>query len=132
MTTPDPLTESLKQIAWLKAKLAPLEEELAPLKEELDEERFHLLTLMKEAKSKRTEAVDGYYAVRTERKSYVVNDASAIQQWLSDQGLLPDEYLKLDMDLVKTAAKEAMKENGELIKGLDLLITESITVKEQA
>lgn len=128
----DNITPLVSKIAELKSQLAPLEAQMKPLIEELEITKIALIQTMQQSKSKRTEAVDGYYVVRAERKTLNITDDSAVTEWLQDNGFDLGEYFKLDSARVKAAAESAMKENGEIIPGIEVNSTEYLTVKAAA
>ncbi|BCW78303.1 hypothetical protein [Arthrobacter sp. NicSoilC5] len=105
----DTITPLVSKVAELKAQLAPLEAQMKPLVEELEITKIALMQAMQQSKSKRTEAVDGYYVVRAERKSFNITDPSAVDEWLGDNGFDLGEYYKLDSARVKAAAESASK-----------------------
>ncbi len=125
----DTITPLVSRIADLKAKLAPLEAEMKPLNDEMEITKIALIQAMQQSKSKRTEAVDGYYVIRAERKTLTIADESSVTEWLEDNQFELSEYYKLDTTRVKAAAESAMKENGEIIPGIEVSITEYLTVK---
>lgn len=125
----DNITPLVSKIAELKTQLAPLEAQMKPLIDELEVTKIALIQAMQQSKSKRTEAVDGYYVVRAERKSLSITDDSAVTEWLQDNGFELGEYFKLDTTRVKAAAESALKETGELVPGIEVNSTEYLTVK---
>ena len=126
----DNLTTLVQKVAQLKQELAPLEARIKPISEALDIAKADLLLEMKQAKSKRTDTIDGYYVIRAERKSVVIADAGAVEDWLKDQGLNLDEYYKLDEKRVKATAESAMKEDGEIVPGIAVNTSEYLTIKD--
>lgn len=127
----DKITPLITRIAEIKQTLAPLEAQVKPLLDELDEAKFELMSVMLQSKSKRTEAVNGYYVVRAERKTYTVEDKEAVSGWLVANGFDLDEYTKLDATRIKAVAESAVKETGELIPGVHVDAIEYLSVKEE-
>lgn len=125
----DNITPLVTRIAEIKAKLAPMEAEMKPLATELEQAKLDLMTAMQQGKSKRTETVNGYYVIRAERKTVAIADQGAVEGWLVDNGHDLDQYKKLDTTRVKAAAESAMKENGEIVPGIEVNSTEYLTIK---
>lgn len=128
----DNITPLVSKIAELKTQLAPLEAQMKPLIEELEVTKIALIQAMQQSKSKRTEAVDGYYVVRAERKTVNITDEPAVTEWLQENEFDLSEYFKMDTVRVKAAAESALKETGELIPGVEVSSTEYLTVKAAA
>lgn len=125
----DTIIPLVSKIAALKAQLAPLEAQVKPLAEELEQTKFELMQAMQQSKSKRTEAVDGYYVIRAERKTVTIADEPAVTEWLEQNNFDLSEYFKLDSVRVKAAAESAFKETGELVPGIQVNRTEYLTIK---
>ncbi|MDQ0672967.1 phage host-nuclease inhibitor protein Gam [Pseudarthrobacter siccitolerans] len=125
----DNITPLVGRIAELKAQLAPLEIQMKPLVEELEITKLALMQAMQQSKSKRTEAVDGYYVIRAERRTVSIADEPAVTEWLQENEFDLSEYFKLDSARVKAAAESALKETGELIPGVAVSSTEYLTIK---
>lgn len=121
---------SIARIAEIKRELAPLEAQMKPLLDELEAVKFAIMAHMQATRSKRTEAVNGFYVVRAERKNVNIADEELVTSWLLDQGFDLSEYTKLDTTRVKSAAESAMKENGEIVPGVEVSSTEYLTIKE--
>jgi hypothetical protein len=64
------------------------------------------------------------------RKSIMISDELAVQQWLTDNDFDLAEYYKLDNTRVKAAAESALKETGELVPGIEVTTNEYLTIKE--
>ena len=124
------ITPLVTKIAESKAKLDPLEGAIKPLKDELDQVKFELMLAMQHSKSKRTEAIDGYYVVRAERKTVTIVDESSVTNWLQENNFDLADYLELNTTRVKATATSAMKENGEVIPVIEFNSTEYLTVRE--
>lgn len=123
------ITPLVSKIAELKTQLAPLEAQVKPLVEELEIAKLALIQVMQQSKSKRTEAVDGYYVVRSERKTVSIADEPAVTEWLEQNNFDLSEYFKLDTVRVKAAAESALKETGELVPGVEVSSIEYLTIK---
>ncbi len=126
----DQLSPLLSRMAAIRQTLAPLEAQIKPLTDELDTLKSQLMLAMQSAKSKRTEAVHGLYAVRSERKTMTIIDPAAVDDWLTAQDFDLGEYYKLDDKRVKAAAESAMKENGEIVPGIQVTSNEYLMLKE--
>jgi hypothetical protein len=70
MSNQDPITPLVVRIAELKAQLVPLEAQMKPLADELEQTKFQLMTAMQQTRSKRTEAIDGYFVVRAAQEHH--------------------------------------------------------------
>lgn len=125
----DNITPLVTRISELKSQIAPLEAQMKPLAEELEQTKFELMTAMQQVRSKRTETVNGYYVIRAERKIVNIADQAAVEDWLTGNGFDINDYKKLDTTRVKAAAESAMKENGEIVPGIDVISTEYLTIK---
>jgi hypothetical protein len=86
---------------------------------------------MQKVGSKRTEAHSGYYAIRAIRANVSVTDPNTVAKWLLDNDFPLDEYQKLDETRVKALADSKLKEDGEIIPGLETTETEYITLKKE-
>lgn len=123
-------TNHLARIAEIKRELAPLEAQLRPLNEELEYLKLLVQQHMVQTRSKRTEAVNGFYAVRTERKSYNIEDQMAVSDYLEKHDFDLAEYYTLDAARVKAVAESTIKETGEIIPGVHVGTTEYVSIKE--
>jgi hypothetical protein len=126
----DTITPLVTRIAELKSQLGPLQAQMKPLVTELEQTKLELIEAMREGRSKRTESINGYYAIRAERKNINITDESAVSDWLAENDFDLSEYYKLDTVRVKSAAESALKETGELVPGIEVSSTEYLTIKE--
>ena len=126
----DKITPLVGRIAELKRQLSPLEAQMKPILDELEQSKFQLMTAMQEGRSRRTDAVGGYFVIRAERKSLNVTDELEVRNWLGDNGFDINEFYKLDTARVKATAESALKETGELVPGTEVTSTEYLTIKE--
>jgi hypothetical protein len=126
----DTITPLVTRIAELKTQLSPLEAQMKPLITELEQTKLELIEAMREGRSKRTESIGGYYAIRAERKNINITDELVVRNWLGDNGFNINDYYKLDTARVKSTAESALKENGEIVPGIEVSSTEYLTIKE--
>lgn len=120
------LSAKLARIAELRAEIAKVD----PLKQELDELKFELQLEMQQSQSKRTEAYGGVYAVRAVRTNIRVADELALTAWLEDTMFDTTAYYKLDEPKIKALAEAKLKEDGEIVPGLEAVETEYVSIKE--
>jgi len=65
------------------------------------------------------------------KPSFKVLDQDALIHWLEDEpGIDARAYIRVDARGVEALAKQALKENGELIPGGEFMSSEYLTVKE--
>lgn len=126
----DKITKLVTEIATIKRQMAPLEAKLAPLKESLDEAKFELMLVMQETKSKRTESVNGYFAVRAERSTFRIEDEQAVKEWLLNNRFDMEDYMAIDKKRVEATAEATRKETGEIVPGVGMEVNEYITLKK--
>lgn len=126
MTKEDPLQTHLAQLAVLKAEL----DRLAEVKQQYDLLKLKILEEMREAKSRRTEAYAGVYAVRAERQDVRVVEPEKVEAWLVANRFKLDEYKRLDLTRVTPLVRVALKETGEIVPGTTLERTEYVTLRE--
>jgi hypothetical protein len=126
------LQKNLEAIAAIKDRLLVLETEAKPLEAHLNELKFNTMVLMQKTHSKRSEAIGGWYVIRSERKSIVIADQEAIMDYIEKNDFAIDEYLTLDKDRVKAMADSALKETGELVPGVEVVVNEYLTLKKEA
>lgn len=126
-----PLEDNLTKLSELKAQYDDLAEQLRPIEAEINGLKLVILAQMHDQKSKRTEAINGVYAIRAERKNVVITDEKAVTQFLTDNGFALDEYLRLDAARIKALADSTLKETGELVPGLQTSTTEYLTIKTE-
>lgn len=129
-TKPTKLEQVLQQLAQATKEYAPIEARQKQMKALIDELRFEALGLMTEAKSRRTDALDGYYLVRTDRVTPVIEDEGRVIQWLVDNHFDPGEYRQLNAVRVKALAEAQLKETGEILPGVGSQLTSFVSVKE--
>lgn len=130
MTKPSKLELVLTQLASATREYAPIEAKQKQMKALIDELRFEAVGLMRDAKTKRTDAVDGYYLVRVDKVTPVIEDEGKVLQWLADNHFDPDEYQQLNAPRVKALAESQLKETGEIMPGLTTQETSYVSVKE--
>jgi hypothetical protein len=120
------LQAKLLKLSFLKEEINALSEK----KKEFDDLKSEIMFDMAASKSKRTESVNGIYAVRAERTDIKVIDQEQVKQWLTDNEFVIDEYVRLDLTRVSPLVKSALKETGELVPGTEVQTNEYISVKE--
>ena len=120
--------QKLERIAELSSDLASLK----PIRDELEGLKFEVMEEMIEAKSKRSEVVDGYYVIRAERKSMSITSPRKVVNWIKKQDKLKlEEFLRLDTDKVKLLADEIFKEDGEFLPGVEATSTEYLSIRKE-
>ena len=120
----------LKQMGEIKAHIAGYEKLLKPLEKELEALKSETMAYMQSTKSKRSEAVNGYCAIRTVRKDFEVKDEPAVIKWLRKNKFVVSSYIHLDKAMVKATQKGVLEMNGEIIPGVEATEKEYITIKE--
>jgi hypothetical protein len=125
------MQEKLEQISVLQKQLEPIESQAKPLKEKIDKLKFELLQEMQLVKSKRTEDVNGYYAIRAERKTFKIIDKSELALWMLENDINPSDYSDFDSKLVSGLAKGHLELSGEILPGTGETATEYLTLKQK-
>ena len=120
------LQAKLLKLSFLKEEINALSEK----KKEFDDIKSEIMFDMAASKSKRSESVNGIYAVRAERTDIKVIDQEQVKQWLTDNEFAIDEYVRLDLTRVSPLVKSALKETGELVPGTEVQTNEYVSVKE--
>lgn len=123
------MQELLETIADIQTQLKPVEATYKALQEQLDQAKYKLMVVMKEAGSARSTAVKGYYGVIATRRSYKVADPEKVVDWLNTNNFNVGNYLKFDTVLLKGLAETALKTQGEYITGLELQETPYVSIK---
>lgn len=121
---------ALKHISQIQAHLVGYEKIMKPLEAELADLKVQVIDHMQKTSNKRTEAVNGYYVVRAERKNINVVDELAITDWLQANNFDINSYYSIDKPMIRTTAEQALKVNGEVIPGIEYTSTEYLTIKE--
>lgn len=119
------LQQKLEHLAALKAQ----EAEFAPIKQEIEQTRIDIQAIMQKVASKRTDAVAGIFAVREERRSVAIVDEEAVADWLTENAMDVMAYYKLNPAALKVLAEETKQETGELIPGMNEIVTETISIR---
>ena len=119
------LTAKLERLAELKK----FEAEFSPIKTEIEQLRLDIQDIMRQTSSKRSDPVAGYFAVREERKSIVINDEDALNDWLEENVMSPEDYRKIDVSAIRALAEERLRDYGELLPGVDQVVTETISIR---
>lgn len=127
MTKTDQLELDMIRLAELKGQMAVFDS----IKAEYDEVRQAVLEGMQAQRSKRTETINGYFAVRQERANIRITDDSKVREWMVANDFPLDEYLRIDARRLDVVAKARLKEDGEIIDGCELDITESVTIRQE-
>lgn len=122
--TPD-LESELTIIANLKAEI----DAVKPLKAQLEDHKAVVFTLMQGARSKRTEATAGVYALRIEKVGDVITDEELVIAWLEDNGYPASDYMKLNPAAVEKIADDVLKLSGEIIPGRDKVVSETLQIR---
>lgn len=125
MTT---LETKLAQLAQLKQEL----DKLSAVRDEYDTLKAEVLFEMQAAKSKRTEAVQGIFAVRSERTDVQITDPTKVETWLGQNGFAVEEYKRLDMTRVTPMVRTALKETGEIVPGTEVVLGETVSIRRAA
>lgn len=128
MTRAAKLEKKLARLAELRQAMS----ELGSLKLEFDALKADVLGEMAALKSRRTESVNGIYAVRAERTDVRVVEPAKVESWLGDNNFELSEYKRLDLTRVTPLVKAALKETGEVVPGTEVTTNEYLTIKESA
>lgn len=121
----DTLEKRLARVAEIRQELKHYD----ALKFEFDGLKYEIMVDMMATKSKRTEAVDGFYAIRVARKDVQVTNRQDLENWIEENYKIED-YKKLDMMMVNPLVKTAFTENGEIVPGTTIQEVESVTIRE--
>lgn len=65
-----------------------------------------------------------------ETKSVTILDPKALEAWLTENKFKPQEYMTFNKAMVDPLIKNALKQDGEVVAGTKVTITDSITVTE--
>jgi phage host-nuclease inhibitor protein Gam len=120
------MEEDIARLGQLKREI----DRLSGLRKEYDELRQDVLFQMMSLKSLKSEPVNGYQALRIQRKSVSVSDPSLVEDWLTVNGYDLDEYRRLDLDRVKALSEQVEKQYKTPIQGVTTNVVEYVQIKE--
>lgn len=126
----DTISQLVGELASIRAKQAPLNEALKPLKEFETEVKHDLMVAMQDASNRRTDPVNGYYALRKVTTKYQVVDAPALVRWLEANGEDVESYYTLDTKKVEAKCEAIIQETGEIIPGTLAVNSEHVSLQE--
>lgn len=118
------IEDMLGRIAELKVE----EAKLKPIKAEIDELRYSIQLAMRATKTKSTEAVNGFMAVRKITRSLQIDNEGALAEWLEENTMDSQAYYKIDVAGIKTLAEERLRDFGELLPGVSQVETETVAI----
>lgn len=125
-----PVGATIEQMLGRIAELKVEEAKLKPIRNEIDELRYHIQLAMQATKTKSTEAVNGYMAVRKITKSLQINDEIALGEYLENDPDIFDAmaYYKIDPAGIKKLAEDRLRDFGELLPGTEMVETETVAI----
>lgn len=133
---PTEFSKTLEQIALLKSEEMKLSQLIEPyaaqrllLKGRLTALKEQALSQMTTLKTKRTEAVDGFYLVKVATPGYEVSDRKALLTWLTTNGIDLDSIMIFDLKALKALADTSLEAEGEVVPGITPVVTETVQVR---
>lgn len=125
------MTSRIDKIADLQFQYREVKRTLDGLKLDIDREKAKLLSHMQDGHIRSQEGAE-FIALRTPRaEPSLVNEALAMA-WLDSQDVTDKHrYIGLKWAEFKPLAKQALKENGEIPDGVELVHSETITIREK-
>lgn len=123
--------EMIERLGDLKAEVAEAKETLDVLKSEETALKQSVLDEMRARRSKRSEAVSGFYALRVKSDKTEVDVYQAAGYVRANPDLPQDSFFSLNKPNYLRWAKETFEKNGEVVPGIAIVEDEYLTIKEE-
>lgn len=125
------MEDMIERLGDLKAEVAEAKETLDVLKSEETALKQAVLDEMRSQKSKRSEAVSGFYAVRVKSDKKEVDPRLAADYVRANDDLDPNAFFSLNKPAYLRYAANTLQVNGEVVPGITVTEDEYLTIKEE-
>ncbi len=125
------LKEIMADLAQARAAYRDAQEYVRSLYKDVGTYREELEITLREIGLKTASSEDGSFtAFFSKRTNANVFDPNATREWLEQNGHMVNDYFRPDTMRIGMIAKGALKETGEIVPGVELITTESLSLRD--